>query len=139
VSALTVPWCTYTTPEVAHVGLYEREARERGIDVTTLTLPLHDVDRARLEGDDDGFLRLHVRKGKGTIVGATLVAPHAGETISEVSVAMAARLGLGAIANVIHPYPTAAEVIRKAGDVWNRGRLTPGVQRLFSWWFSVRR
>jgi pyruvate/2-oxoglutarate dehydrogenase complex dihydrolipoamide dehydrogenase (E3) component len=138
-SALTVPWCTYTSPEVAHVGLYEQEARERGLATSAITVPLHDVDRALLDGEDDGFLKVLLAKGSDTILGATLVAAHAGDLISELSVAMAAGMGLGTLANVIHPYPTQAEVIRKAGDAYNRTRLTPTVKRLFDWWLRWSR
>ena len=138
-SALTIPWCTYTTPEIAHVGLNEYEARQRGSDVTTITLPLDDVDRARLDGETDGFLTIHLRKGSDTILGATLVATHAGEMISEIGVAMAAGAGLGTIANVIHPYPTQAEIIKRAGDAYNRTRLTPLVKRIFAWWLAQTR
>ncbi len=137
-SGLVVPWCTYTSPEVAHVGITAEEARERGVEVDVLTVPLEATDRARLDGDE-GFLRLYLRKGKDTILGATLVAPHAGETISEISVAMAAGAGLGTIAGVIHPYPTQAEVIKRAADQWRRGKLTPTVARLFRGWFRVFR
>jgi pyruvate/2-oxoglutarate dehydrogenase complex dihydrolipoamide dehydrogenase (E3) component/uncharacterized membrane protein YdjX (TVP38/TMEM64 family) len=138
-SALTVPWCTYTSPEIAHVGLYEHDAKARGLETTAIELPLHDVDRARLDGEDEGFLSVLLAKGSDRILGATLVAAHAGDMISEISVAMAGRLGLGALANVIHPYPTQAEVIRKAGDAYNRTRLTPRVKALFAWWLRTRR
>ncbi len=138
-SALTIPWCTYTSPEVAHVGLYEREARERGLATDAITVPLADVDRAILDGETEGFFRVLVDRKRGTILGATLVAAHAGDMISEVSVAMAGKLGLGALANVIHPYPTQAEVIKKAADAWNRTRLTPRVKGLFAWWMGVHR
>jgi pyruvate/2-oxoglutarate dehydrogenase complex dihydrolipoamide dehydrogenase (E3) component/uncharacterized membrane protein YdjX (TVP38/TMEM64 family) len=138
-SALTVPWCTYTSPEVAHVGLSGREARERGLATRTITVPLHDVDRAVLDGEDDGFLRILLKERSDTILGATLVAAHAGDIVSELSVAMAAGMGLGALANVIHPYPTQAEVIRKAGDAYTRTRLTPRVRRLFAWWLRRSR
>jgi pyruvate/2-oxoglutarate dehydrogenase complex dihydrolipoamide dehydrogenase (E3) component len=138
-SALTIPWCTYTSPEVAHVGLYEREARERGVDTDTITIPLRDVDRAVLDGETDGFFRVVVAKGDDRILGATLVAAHAGDLIGEVAVAMAAKMGLGALANVVHPYPTQAEIIKKAADAWNRTRLTPTVKRLFAWWLGARR
>jgi pyruvate/2-oxoglutarate dehydrogenase complex dihydrolipoamide dehydrogenase (E3) component len=138
-SALTVPWCTYTTPEVAHVGMYEDEARRQGIATTAFTVPLHDVDRARLEGADEGFVRVHVRQGTDRIVGATIVAEHAGDMISELTLAMTAGVGLGRIANVIHPYPTVAEAIRKAGDAYNRTRLTPTVKKLFAWWLGRSR
>jgi pyruvate/2-oxoglutarate dehydrogenase complex dihydrolipoamide dehydrogenase (E3) component/uncharacterized membrane protein YdjX (TVP38/TMEM64 family) len=138
-SALTVPWCTYTTPEVAHVGLYEKDATAKGIETDTITVPLHDVDRARLDGEDEGFFRVLVAKGSDRILGATLVAAHAGDMISEVSVAMAGKVGLGTLANVIHPYPTQAEAIKKAADAWNRTRLTPRVKKLFAWWLGIHR
>ena len=138
-SSLIVPWCTYTSPEVAHVGLSEPDATAQGIATDTITIPLHDVDRARLDGEDEGFFRVLVAKGSDRIVGATLVAAHAGDMISEVTVAMAGKLGLGALANVIHPYPTQAEAIKKAADAWNRTRLTPRVKKLFAWWLGVRR
>jgi pyruvate/2-oxoglutarate dehydrogenase complex dihydrolipoamide dehydrogenase (E3) component len=139
VSTLTVPWCTYTTPEVAHVGLLDAEARERGIEVTTITIPLHDVDRAVLDGEEDGFLRVHLRKGTDKLVGATMVATHAGDMISELTLAMTAGLGLGAIAGAIHPYPTQAEAMKKAADAYNRTRLTPLVKKLFAWWLERSR
>jgi pyruvate/2-oxoglutarate dehydrogenase complex dihydrolipoamide dehydrogenase (E3) component len=136
-SALTIPWCTYTSPEIAHVGLYEREARERGLEMETLTVPLADNDRAVLDGEDEGFLRVHLERGGDTILGATLVAEHAGDMLGELCLAITKGIGLGSIAGVIHPYPTQAEVVKKAADTWRRGKLTPTVQKLFAWWFRV--
>jgi pyruvate/2-oxoglutarate dehydrogenase complex dihydrolipoamide dehydrogenase (E3) component len=136
-SDLVIPWCTYTSPEVAHVGLYEKEAREKGIEVDTLTIQLATVDRAILDGADEGFLRLHLRKGKDEILGATLVADHAGDMIGEVCLAITKKIGLGAIASVIHPYPTQGEVLKKAADTWRRGKLTPTVQKVFRTFFKV--
>ncbi|MES1244909.1 MAG: mercuric reductase [Acidobacteriota bacterium] len=136
-SALTVPWCTYTSPEIAHVGLYEKDARERGIEVDTLTVQLSTVDRAILDGADEGFLRLHLEKGKDRILGATLVAEHAGDMIGELCLAITHNIGLGRIASVIHPYPTQGEVVKKAADQWRRTKLTPGVRKLFERWFRV--
>jgi pyruvate/2-oxoglutarate dehydrogenase complex dihydrolipoamide dehydrogenase (E3) component/uncharacterized membrane protein YdjX (TVP38/TMEM64 family) len=138
-SALAVPWCTYTSPEIAHVGLYEAEARAQGLEVTTLTVPLHEVDRAVLDGEEAGFLRLHLKKGTDRILGATLVASHAGDMISEITLAMVGGLGLGTLADTIHPYPTQAEAMRKAADAYNRSRLTPTVKRLLAWWLAARR
>jgi pyruvate/2-oxoglutarate dehydrogenase complex dihydrolipoamide dehydrogenase (E3) component len=132
-SALTMSWCTFTDPEVAHAGLSEREARDRGIDVETFTQPLASLDRAMTDSATDGFVKLQTARGTGRIVGATIVAPRAGELISEVSVAMAAKMGLGALAQAIHPYPTYAEAIRKCGDAYNRTRLTARVQAVFAW------
>jgi len=139
VSALTVPWCTYTSPEIAHVGLYEREAREKGIEIETLTLPLSSVDRAILDGADEGFLRVHVAKGSkdGRILGATLVAEHAGDMLGELCLAVTHGIGLAKIAGVIHPYPTQGEVVKKAADTWRRGKLTPAVKKIFKLWFRT--
>jgi pyruvate/2-oxoglutarate dehydrogenase complex dihydrolipoamide dehydrogenase (E3) component len=138
-SSLVIPWCTYTDPEVAHVGLYEREARERGLDVTTITVPLAEMDRAVLDGDADGFARVHAHRRSGRILGATLVAGHAGEMIGEMALAITAGLSLGKIAGTIHPYPTQAEVWKRVGDAWNRARLTPRVRGLLARVLSARR
>lgn len=139
VSALTIPWCTYTDPEIAHVGKYETEAREQGIPVTTFLRPLHDVDRAILDGESDGFVKIHVHAGTDKILGATIVARHAGEMISEITLAIVGGLGLGTLAKTIHPYPTQAEAIKKAADAYNRTRLTPFVKGLFEKWLRWRR
>ena len=138
-SALTIPWCTYTEPEIAHVGLTEKDAAEKGIAVDTFTRELREVDRAILEGQIDGLVRVHVRKGTDTIVGATVVAANAGDMISEFSLAMTNGLGLGKIASTIHPYPTQGEAIRQVADAYNRGRLTPLVKSLFGYWLSWQR
>ncbi len=127
-SALTMPWCTYTQPEVAHVGLYEREARDRGLDVQIFVQPMDRVDRAIVDGETDGFVKIFAERGSGRIAGATIVAPNAGDLISEITVAMVQGAGLGEIANVIHPYPTMADAIRKIGDQYNKTRLTPRVK-----------
>ena len=138
-SALVVPWCTYTDPEVAHVGLYEHEARARGIAVRTFVQELAEVDRAILDGEAEGFVKVHVREGTDEIVGATLVARHAGETISELTLAMVGGLGLKTLSATIHPYPTQAEALKKLGDAYNRSRLTPLARRLLGWWMAFRR
>lgn len=133
-SALTIPWCTYTSPELAHVGLTEADAREQGIAVDTFTQPLEGVDRAILEGEAEGFVRVHVRRGTDAIVGATIVARNAGDLIGTVSLAMTQGIGLKQIAATIFPYPTVGESLRKVGDGFNRTRLTPFVQGLFARW-----
>jgi pyruvate/2-oxoglutarate dehydrogenase complex dihydrolipoamide dehydrogenase (E3) component len=138
-SALTIPWCTYTEPEIAHVGMYEKDAEDRGIDMRTYTVELKDVDRAILDGEDEGFLKVHTKKGNDTILGATLVARHAGEMISEITLAMVAKTGLGTLGKTIHPYPTQADVFKRAGDACNRTRLTPLVAKLFRWLLAIRR
>jgi pyruvate/2-oxoglutarate dehydrogenase complex dihydrolipoamide dehydrogenase (E3) component len=136
-SALTIPWCTYTAPEIAHVGIYARDAQEKGIAIDTLTVPLSSVDRAILDGADEGFLRVHLKKGTDRVLGATLVAEHAGDMLGELCLAVTHGIGLGKIAGVIHPYPTQGEVIKKAADAWQRTRLTPGVKKLLAWWLRV--
>jgi pyruvate/2-oxoglutarate dehydrogenase complex dihydrolipoamide dehydrogenase (E3) component len=129
-SALTIPWCTYTDPEVAHVGLYEREAEEQGIATQAFVQRLADVDRAVLDGETEGFIRVIVKRGTDRILGATIVASHAGELIPQVTQAMVGGLGLRQIARTIHPYPTQAEAIKKIADQFNRTRLTPRLKRL---------
>ncbi len=138
-SRLVIPWCTYTSPEIAHVGMQAEDARQAGFEVDTLTVPLHDVDRAVLDGATEGFLRVHLGKGTDRILGATLVADHAGDMIGELALAITAGTGLGAIGRTIHPYPTQAEVIRKAADAYNRRRLTPFARKLFATFFRIVR
>lgn len=138
-SALTMPWCTFTDPEIAHVGLYERDARERGLELDSYVRKFKEVDRAVLDGEEEGFVKFLVRKGRDEILGATIAARHAGEMISEISVAMAARTGLGKLASVIHPYPTQAEALRQSGDAYNRTRLTPTVKKWMGRWLERQR
>jgi pyruvate/2-oxoglutarate dehydrogenase complex dihydrolipoamide dehydrogenase (E3) component len=130
-SALTVPWCTYTDPEIARVGLSESEAKERGVAVDLYLRPFKQVDRAVTDGEEEGFVKILTAKGSDRIVGATVVSRHAGDLIGELTLAMTAGIGLGKIASVIHPYPTQAEAIRQLGDAYNRTRLTPFVKKLF--------
>jgi len=134
VSALTMPWCTYTDPEVAHVGLYESEAKDRDIDAETYFQSLDRVDRAVTDGAEAGFVKIVVRRKTKEILGGTIVARHAGEMIGEISIAMAAGLRLTQLSNVVYPYPTQAEAIRKCADECNRARLTPRLKRLLSAW-----
>ncbi len=135
-SALTVPWCTYTDPEIAHVGMYEKDAAEKGLEVETFMRELKDVDRAVLDGETSGFVKVHVEKGRDRILGATIVARNAGSMISELTLAMVAGAGLGTVAGTIHPYPTQAEAIKQVGDAYNRTRLTPFVKNLFRRWLA---
>jgi pyruvate/2-oxoglutarate dehydrogenase complex dihydrolipoamide dehydrogenase (E3) component len=138
-SGLTIPWCTYTDPEIAHVGLYEAEAKQRGIAVATYKQELAEVDRAVLDGETDGFVKVHVREGTDRIVGATVVASHAGEIISELTTAIKAGVGLGTLGEVIHPYPTQADAIRRVAGLYSRTRLTPFVAGLMKRWFAFTR
>lgn len=132
-SALTIPWCTYTDPEIAHVGMYVKEAREKNIPVKTITVPMHEVDRAVADGEDEGFVKIHVKEGTDRIIGATVVARHAGEMISDISLAMAAGLGLRGLARVHHPYPTQAAAITMAANTYCRAHSLR-----FRGWFARR-
>ncbi|GAB5403047.1 MAG: mercuric reductase [Aureliella sp.] len=138
-SALTIPWATYTSPELAQIGLTASAAQEQGIEVDTFTQEMSGVDRAILESEDDGFVRVHVRKGTDKIVGATIVATNAGDMIGEISLAMTHGLGLSKISTAIHPYPTQGEAIRKVGDLYNRTRLTPFIKSAFNKWLAWTR
>jgi pyruvate/2-oxoglutarate dehydrogenase complex dihydrolipoamide dehydrogenase (E3) component len=125
VDELVIPWCTYTDPEIAHVGLYVREAMERQVPVSTSTIPLHVVDRAVLDGDDIGFIKIHVEDGSDRILGATIVSRHAGELISQVTQAMVSGIGMRGLAKVIHPYPTQSGAIAAAARAWCRQHPPP--------------
>lgn len=138
-STLVMPWCTYTDPEIAHVGLYERDARERGIAVDTYEVPIARANRAVTDGEEEGLVKIHVRKGSDEILGATIVAAHAGEMIGGITLAMTRRIGLGAFTNVIHPYPTQVEAIKAAAGLYTRTRLTPRVKRIFEAWMRFSR
>jgi pyruvate/2-oxoglutarate dehydrogenase complex dihydrolipoamide dehydrogenase (E3) component len=135
-SALTIPWCTYTDPEIAHVGLYVREAWDKAIPVQTFTILMHDVDRAVTDGEAEGFVKIHVRHGSDRILGATIVARHAGEMINGISLAISTGVGLRALARVIHTYPTQAEAIKMAADAYTRTRLTPTLKSLSRRWLA---
>jgi pyruvate/2-oxoglutarate dehydrogenase complex dihydrolipoamide dehydrogenase (E3) component len=138
-SNLITPWATYTSPELAQVGHTAASAAAAGVQIQSFTVPLHDVDRARLEGETNGFCTVHVKAGSDQIAGATIVAPNAGDMISEVTLAMTNGLGLGAIGRTMHPYPTQGEVLRKVADAWRRTKLTPFVKSLFQRYFRLFR
>ncbi|MEL6221908.1 MAG: FAD-dependent oxidoreductase, partial [Cyanobacteria bacterium J06627_8] len=123
-SDLVMPWATYTDPEIAHVGMYEQDAQEKGIDVNTIKVPFHDVDRAIADGEEEGFVKILHKRGSDEILGATIVATHAGDMISEITTAIVGGLGLSKLSTVIHPYPTQAEAIKKAADGYRRTLLT---------------
>jgi pyruvate/2-oxoglutarate dehydrogenase complex dihydrolipoamide dehydrogenase (E3) component len=134
-----VPWCTYVDPEVAHVGLGEKEAKQKNTEYDLFRIPLEDVDRAVVESEDVGFAKILTAKGSDKILGATIVAPHAGDLLHEFVLAMKAKIGLGTIASTIHAYPTFAELARKAGDKYNKTRLTPRAKKIFTWLYARAR
>jgi pyruvate/2-oxoglutarate dehydrogenase complex dihydrolipoamide dehydrogenase (E3) component len=127
---LVMPWATYTDPEIAQVGLSEQAAKQQGLAIETIHIPFNKVDRAFMDGEENGFIKIHYLQGSDRIVGATIVARHAGDMISEVTTAIVHKIGLGKLAAVIHPYPTQAEAIKKAADAYRRQLLTPRTKRL---------
>ena len=139
VTDLVIPWCTYTDPEIAHVGYYEKDARAAGFDVATLAQRLSDIDRARLDGETEGFARVHYDKKTARILGGTIVARHAGEMIGELTLAITAKHKIGMLSSTIHPYPTQAEALHKIGDAYMRTKLTATVQVIFKKWLAWRR
>lgn len=139
VDDLIIPWATYTEPELAHVGLTPEGAKKADIQCDSHTVAMDTVDRAILDGETEGFVRIHTKKGTDKIIGATVVAAHAGDLIGEITLAMQNRVGLGGIANAIHPYPTQAEAVRRVGDAYNRTKLTPTIKTLFEKWLAWQR
>jgi pyruvate/2-oxoglutarate dehydrogenase complex dihydrolipoamide dehydrogenase (E3) component len=135
-SALVIPWCTYTDPEIAHVGLYVRQAHEQDLPVKTFTIPMHDVTRAITDDEEVGFVKIHVKERTDRILGATIVARHAGEMINEITLAMVAGIGLRTLSRVIHAYPTQAEAIKKAADACSRTRSRPTIRSLLRRWLA---
>ncbi|GAP98220.1 mercuric reductase [Leptolyngbya sp. NIES-2104] len=130
-NTLVMPWATYTDPEIAHVGLYETEAQARGINTETIHIPFSDVDRALTDGETDGFVKILLKRGSDQILGATIVANHAGDLISEITLAMVTKQGLKALSQVIHPYPTQAGAIKQAADEhYRKTFLNPTLQFL---------
>ncbi len=138
-SSLVMPWCTYTDPEVAQVGLSEHDAKTRGVAVDVYRAPLEQVNRAVLDGEEEGFVKLNVKRGGQQILGGTIVAAHAGELITQVTLAITGKLGLGALLRVIHPYPTQGEAIKRVAGIWVRGRATPRIKRLLAAYMRLRR
>ncbi|WP_413175825.1 mercuric reductase [Anabaena azotica] len=129
-SSLVMPWVTYTDPEIAHVGMYADEAEKLGIEIETIKIDFNNVDRAIADSQEAGFLKIHHKKGSDEIIGATIVASHAGEMISEITTAIVNKIGLSELSSVIHPYPTQAEAIKKAADAYRRTLLTPKTKKL---------
>ena len=134
--SLIIPWCTYTDPELAHVGMYEKDAEDKGFLVDTITVKLEEVDLAILDGQEQGFARVLLKKGTGKILGATIVAAHAGDLLSEITVLLNAGKGMRTIAGTIHPYPTQAEVVKKLATAWRKKSFTEGKQKLLNALFA---
>jgi pyruvate/2-oxoglutarate dehydrogenase complex dihydrolipoamide dehydrogenase (E3) component len=139
VSSLIVPWCTFTDPEIAHVGMFEKDVETKGIPVDTFLIPFKDVDRAILDGEEEGFVKIIVKKGKDKILGATVVARHAGEMINEITLSMVSGKGLKTLIHVIHPYPTQGNAFNKVCGLYYAKKFSPFLQRVLKRWFAWKR
>ncbi len=128
------PWVTYTDPELAAVGLSERQAREQGLDVEVLRFPFSDIDRAVVEGATLGLTKFVVRKGK--ILGATILGPNAGELLHEIVLAMKSGSGIGTISAAIHAYPTLSQVHRRTVNTHYSSKLFSPLSRQLVQWLN---
>jgi pyruvate/2-oxoglutarate dehydrogenase complex dihydrolipoamide dehydrogenase (E3) component len=135
----TVPWTTFTEPEVARVGLSEADARQRGISYDLFTASFEDNDRALCDGEFEGFAKVLTKKGTGAILGAAIIGPRAGELLAELVLAKKHKLGLAKLSTPIHVYPTLAEANRAVGDAYLFRRLRPGLRRALAAFFAWRR
>jgi pyruvate/2-oxoglutarate dehydrogenase complex dihydrolipoamide dehydrogenase (E3) component len=135
VSRLVIPWCTYTEPEVAHVGVYRDAARRQGHQVETITIPLADLDRAVVDEERDGFVRVHHDRGR--LLGCTVVSSRAGEMIAVPTEALRRGASLNDLAATIHPYPTQTAAFRAACDAYRRTRLTPRIRAVLKRYFRL--
>ena len=136
-SDLIMPWVTFSDPEIAHVGMYEEEAQAKGIDCNTIKIDFDDVDRALADGETEGFLKILHERGSDKILGATIVARHGGEMISEITTAMIGEMGLSKLSTVIHPYPTQASAIKQAADTYRRTLLTEKTKKLLGFLYKL--
>jgi len=127
-----VPWVTYTEPELAGVGLSERQAREQGLEVEVLRFPFRDIDRAVAEGTTVGTTKFVVHKGR--IVGAAILGPRAGELLHEVVLAMKSGTSIATLSSTIHAYPTLSQVHRRTVNTHFSGKLfSPASRQLVQW------
>ena len=117
-----LPWVTYLDPEVAHVGLTEADARTSGSDVITIVEHFAENDRAQAERRIEGFVKLVLTR-RGKVLGATMVGPHAGEMISLWGLVISGKVKLSAVASMIAPYPTLAEISKRAASAYYKPKL----------------
>jgi pyruvate/2-oxoglutarate dehydrogenase complex dihydrolipoamide dehydrogenase (E3) component len=119
-SGSAIPWCTFCDPEIAHIGLHVWEARQQAIPIRSFTVMMHDVDRSITDGQNTGFVKVHVAEGSDRILGATIVASRASELINEMAVIMTAGIGMKALADVVHTYPAQSGAIMLAAQAYKR-------------------
>jgi pyruvate/2-oxoglutarate dehydrogenase complex dihydrolipoamide dehydrogenase (E3) component len=134
-----LPWCTFTSPELARVGLNEEEAVRRGISYELYRQPMYEIDRAVVESEETGFAKVLASRRGDHILGATIVSERAGDLIAEFALAMKAGVGLKTISRTVHVYPTYAEAARMLADQQQRKRLTRFGKRVTSWLYRRAR
>jgi pyruvate/2-oxoglutarate dehydrogenase complex dihydrolipoamide dehydrogenase (E3) component len=132
-----IPWCTFTDPEVARVGLSETEAKDQGIEHRVYTFPFHDMDRAQTDGATAGFAKI-ITTPKGKLLGAALVGPQAGELIHEYVLALSKKMKAADLSNFIHIYPTLAQINRRVADMRRKEGLTPAAKKWIKCIFGLR-
>ena len=125
-----IPWATFTSPEVAKVGLNEQEAREQEVRHDVTVYGIDDLDRAIADGNDQGFVKVLTAPGTDRILGVTIVGSHAGDLLAEYVLAIKHGLGLNKILGTIHVYPTMAEANKFAAGEWKKARVPQGLLRL---------
>jgi pyruvate/2-oxoglutarate dehydrogenase complex dihydrolipoamide dehydrogenase (E3) component len=135
-SLMTIPWCTYCDPEIAHVGMHVWDASERSVPIKSFTVMMQDVARAITDGQDDGFVKIHVKLGTDKILGATIVAARASEMINEISVAMSTGIGMRKLAGVLHTYPAQSDAIRLAALAYTLDEPVSWLQKAYARWFA---
>jgi len=135
-SQMTIPWCTYCDPEIAHVGMHVWDASERSVPIKSFTVMMQDVARAITDGQDDGFVKIHVKLGTDRILGATIVASRASEMINEISVAMSTGIGMRKLARVLHTYPAQSDAIRLAALAYTLDQPVSWLQKAYARWFA---
>ncbi|MBI4169013.1 MAG: mercuric reductase [Acidobacteria bacterium] len=134
-----VPWTTFTDPEIARVGLNETGAARSAVPIDVHRIPFSDLDRAILDSDETGFVKVLAARGRETILGATVAGPGAGEIIHEFVLAMREGIGLSRLSSMIHVYPTLSQAAQRVADAYMKTRLTPGAKRLFSRLYAWQR
>lgn len=132
-----IPWCTYTDPELARVGLSESEALEQGIKHRVYSFPFADIDRAVAEGETEGLAKI-LTAPNGRLLGACIVGPHAGELIAEYGLAITKGMKAKDLSNTIHVYPTLAQINRRVADQRFKEALTPSRRKWLKWIFGLR-
>ena len=136
---LVIPWCTYTKPELAHVGATRAQLEQARTAYQAFRFPFGDLDRGRTDNGADGFAEVLVAAGSDRILGATLVGKDAGEQIAPLVLLMTLRKGLASLGSLVLPYPTRSEYLRRLADAWNRTRLTPRAAATLRWWLTKTR